>query len=147
MSEQRSAAARPDTGAKQGFIGVDIPHSAQQSLVQECTLNWSLAFVEECREMVECDLERFGSWSFKVLDDAEPSEAAGIDKAKFAAGGQLQNRVSVFLQFQVRRADQQASCHSEMHNPLCRRGCPTGRFEIEDNVFSHASDSRNPLGL
>ncbi len=64
------------------------------------------------REIFKCDLQRLGARSLELLDDAEPSEAAGIDKAKFAAGGELQNRVCVFFQFLSGRADQQASGHA-----------------------------------
>src|SRR5438128_4589411 len=56
IAAQRSRATTwPNPGPEQGFVGIYIPHAAQQSLVQQRTLDWSLASAEESCEILETD--------------------------------------------------------------------------------------------
>ena len=52
-SERRRSPARPDTGAKQRLVGIDVAHAAQQLLVQQRALDRRLAVPEQSDESLE----------------------------------------------------------------------------------------------
>jgi len=72
----------------------------------------------------------------------EPAKAACVHKTQFAARTQLQNGVGVRRNRHFCGRYQQASGHSEMHDPLqcrCARR-PASRGQIEDNMLADAMD-------
>src|ERR1700730_18368523 len=85
--DRGSAPARPNSSAKQGFIRVDVPHSPQQLLVEQCALDGSIPPVEQDRESVELNFQRLEAPGFKrgVTGHAEPPEASRVNKAQFPA--------------------------------------------------------------
>src|ERR1700681_5067403 len=87
MRDRSSAPARPNSSAKQGFIRVDVPHSPQQLLVEQCALDGSIPPVEQDRESVELNFQRLEAPGFKrgVTGHAEPPEASRVNKAQFPA--------------------------------------------------------------
>src|SRR5258708_3340015 len=87
MRDRSSAPARPNSSAKQGFIRVDVPHSPQQLLVEQCALDGSIPPMEQNRESVELDFQRFEAARFKrgVTDHPVPPDAPRATKAQFPA--------------------------------------------------------------
>src|SRR5438105_249763 len=51
--------ARPNSGAEERFIGIDVANAAQQLLVQQCALYRRLAAAEELNEAVDLRLQWF----------------------------------------------------------------------------------------
>src|ERR1700680_650189 len=85
MRDRSRAPARANSSAKQGFIRVDVSHSPQQLLVEQCALDGSIPPMEQSRESVELDFQRFESPRFKrgVTGHAKPPEASRVNKAQF----------------------------------------------------------------
>src|SRR5258707_2091204 len=88
MRDRSSAPPRPNSSAKQGFIRVDIPHSPQQLLVEQCALDGSVPPMEQNRESVELNFQGFEAPRFErgVKGQHEPPEASRVNKAHFQAG-------------------------------------------------------------
>ena len=116
----RGAAAGPDTGPEQRFIGVNVADTAQEVLIEERALDGSLAAAEQRQEAVEIDFQRFDAGGVEVScrRDAQAAEAAGIDETQFLAGRQFEDGVGVLGDFGLRFADLQAACHAEVDDPL-----------------------------
>src|SRR5271166_2359759 len=154
--ERCSATARPDCGAEERLVRVDVSHAAQQPLVQQRTLDRGFKTAEKRKEALALRVQRLVTGSGESRgglrfhsDYRQSSESPRVDETQLASRGQLQNRVSMFCHRSFWRCDQQASSHAEMHDPLPahRRGpAPvSGRpLEVEDDVFAdppHALDA------
>jgi hypothetical protein len=71
-----------DVGAKQRFIGINVPHAVQQLLVQESCFNWGFAAMKQLGEIICPDLERLGSGSTEAaVLYFQPPETPRIDEA------------------------------------------------------------------
>src|SRR6266853_142545 len=95
MRDRSSAPPRPNSSAKQGFIRVDIPHSPQQLLVEQCALYGSVPPMEQNRESVELKFPRFAAPRFErgVEGHAAPPEPSPLNTAQFPASRQLHHRM------------------------------------------------------
>jgi len=149
VSKGGCTAARPNACTEQGLVGIDIANAAQKILVQQGTFDRSLAATEEGSEILKNDLQRFGAWGFEFLDYAESPEAAWVHETQFASGGKSQNCMRVFRQFMFWRADEQASSHAQVNDPLdlsLRQGfcADLAVFEIEDDVLADPMYAGNP---
>jgi hypothetical protein len=130
------------SGAEERFIGVDIPYSAQQLLVQKRTFDGRIAPAKELLEVVERNLERFEAGGGKALGvrrDRELAEHARVDETQFFAGRELGDQVSVLRKRLVGVDDQGAAGHAEVDDPLAAR-IARGLFEVGDDVFADAAD-------
>ncbi len=110
----------------------------------------SLRRAKEGDEIVEGDGERLGSGSAKFAGgESEAAEAAGINKAQLAAGGEMQHAVRVRGLRDFRMSDEQTAGHAEMHDPLergerlCGGVVAGGRVQIEDDVLADAANAAN----
>ena len=83
----RSAAAGPDAGPEQRFIGVNVADPTQEFLVEKRAFDGCLAAAEQRQEAVEIDFQRFDAGGVEVScpRDAQAAEAAGIDETQFLA--------------------------------------------------------------
>ena len=101
-------------GAKQGFVGVDIPQTAQESLVQQQGFDARLAAFQSRREILERHLQRLGAQAGdtqgEFLAEFEaPELAAVVEEQNSAVEGENHVRVPGRLATQ-----QQAASHAEM---------------------------------
>src|SRR5208283_2971126 len=119
-SDRRSTAAGANARAEQRFISVNVSHAAEKCLIEQSTLDGSLAAAKEGHEAVEIDFQGLDAAGGKICRrrDAEAAEAAGIDEAQFPAGGQSQDGVGVLLDFCFRLADLHAARHAKVNDPL-----------------------------
>src|SRR5581483_3801876 len=111
-------ASRTYAGPEQRLIGVDVAHPAEQFLVEQSPLDWRLTSAEQIDEFFYFNFERLRSRCLKFVGDAQPPEAAGIDKEHFPAGCEARNRMCVLFNFGRGIADQHASGHAEVNDPL-----------------------------
>src|SRR5882757_9418370 len=110
--QRSSLATWANAGAKQRFVGVDIADAPQQLLVQEGTLDRSLATAKQFYEVLLRHFKRFQSAGVKARRvDAQLAEHSRIDKPKFVTRSKLRDQVSVFDHFRRRFANHHAACH------------------------------------
>ena len=162
----RSTAPGTDTGPEQGFIRVDVAHTAQQLLIEEGALDGRLAPAKERPKLFFPGLQRFHpTWVETTRMDAELAEHPRIDKPEFAAGGERGDQVSVFNDLSCRLAHHHAPGHAEMDDPLRfllrRHGSPRlaggGRgallaarecsLQVKHDVLASAMDPDDPLAF
>ncbi len=91
--QRRGATARPNLGAEQRLIGIDVADAAQQLLIEQRALDRSFASVEERDEMVEVDVQRLDARRSETCSllgvdahDRQSAEPTHIDKAQLASG-------------------------------------------------------------
>ena len=89
--------------------------------------------LEESDKLIEFDLQRLGTARFEAMGHAQTSEAPRIDETQFPARGQLRDQVSVLCHFAVGRANDHASGHPQVNDPLahwlvCGPGTLARRF-------------------
>ena len=98
-------AARPDLGAEEALVGIDVADAVQQILVEQRRLDGGAAAVEELAEVGFRDAQGFlpgpvkpaGPRLFGVLRDmqAHAAEAAGVHEAQLAPGAQHRDAMGV----------------------------------------------------
>src|SRR6202035_2552708 len=108
----------PYASPEQCFVGINVTHSTQKPLIQQCAFDWSLAVPEQDGEIFKSNLQGFSAGGFKLFDYAEASKAARIHETQFAPGVEAQNRVRMLFNFGVLWADPKAPGHSEVYDPL-----------------------------
>src|SRR5215831_6127413 len=80
------AAARPDMGAKQRLIGIDVAHAVQKLLVQKRRFYRRFAGVKEPRKFFCVDTQRLSTRSTKTrLPYLQASKAPWINKTQLSA--------------------------------------------------------------
>src|SRR6516164_3272144 len=120
LGDRYSSASRPNPGAKQRFIRINVTYAAQKFLIQQCALDRGLAAAEQVDKSLEIDLQWLNTGRVEIsrAGDAQSPKTAWIDKPQFPARRQLQGRMRVLGGFHLRIADLQAARHAEMNNPL-----------------------------
>jgi hypothetical protein len=66
LRDRRRTPTRPNTGAEQGLVGINVSDASQQFLVEKSTLDWGLAPVEQFPEAVEFDFERLKATRIEI---------------------------------------------------------------------------------
>jgi len=122
--EAAGGPARPDAGAKQAFVGVDVAYAGQQPLVQQRRFDGQAPAAKQAGEIGGTDGERLGSGpgepirASKVAEFEAP-EAARVHKAQFAAALQRQACVRMACDGRVGSGHEQSAGHAEVNDPLC----------------------------
>ena len=133
VGETSGTAARPDAGAKEALIGVDVAYTREQLLIEERSFDGELPAAEKRGEFFRADGKRLGSCrgegrSSTQLSKLEAAKPPRINKAQFASAGKRQPRVGVGSNGSIRCGYKQPAGHAEVHDPLrvgsdifCRR--------------------------
>ncbi len=91
-----SLAARANARAKETLVGIDVPDTVQQALIEQCGFDGGLSAAKQCPKLRQHYLQRLlpGSdeqlarWQFCCFDrrgmDAHAAEATSVHEAKFA---------------------------------------------------------------
>lgn len=154
------APARPDTGLKQAFIGIDIADPGKKLLVQQSRFDGKAASMEQRGEFRRADGERFGARAFespgaRKFTKFEPAKTTWINKAKFFAARQREARMRVKSWRRFRCGDEQTAGHAKVDDPLRIGRCGHFLFEgkvpgtrictaqFNNDVFSRAVDGKN----
>jgi len=107
----------PDAGPEQAFVGINVTHSGEKFLVEQCRLYGHPAASEQGSEFGSADGQGLGAGPGETRITAqiaklETPEAAGIDKTQFAAAGKRQAGMGVRSQGNIPVRDQQSSRHA-----------------------------------
>ena len=152
--EASGHAGRTDSGMEEAFVGINVAHAVEQLLVEQGGLDRELAVAEEGAEVGGRDGEGLLSGSAEGLRvgdrvQSEAAEAARVDEAKLAAGGEREDGVSVRRNGHGGGGDEQASGHAEVDDPLngsvSRSGVSGASAEVEDDVLADAVDALDVL--
>ncbi len=113
---------------EQAFVGIDVAHAGQQSLVQQGCFNRQSPSMKKRGELLGANCEGLSSWPFKrcalpQTSKLEPPETARVDKTQLASTRQIEPRMRVRSHRCVRRRHKKSARHAEVDDPLrLRRG-------------------------
>ena len=163
MGEPAGTPAGANAGVKEAFVGIDIPHSSQECLVEQGGLNGDAAATEKGGEFGWSNREGFRTRSSKSqcfeallagqITEFEAAEATGIDEAQLAAAGEGKTCVGMSGYGGFGCGDEQTAGHSEVDDPLHCMERTFGRerclfvVQADDNVFADALDAENDASL
>ena len=121
--EAAGLAARPDAGAEEALVGIDVAHPGKQLLIEEGGFDGEAAAAKPLREIGCGDAQGFSAGRAESLDGAkvaklQPAEAAGVDEAKLASADQGEACVGVRREGSVGGGYEQTAGHSQVHDPL-----------------------------
>src|SRR5690348_7006998 len=91
---------RPDPGAKQRLVGINVANPGQQRLIEKSHLDRQPAPAKKPGKMFFADHERLGalareSGTVPQIAKIQPSEPPRIDEAQFPAAAQRETRMSM----------------------------------------------------
>ena len=79
-------ASRPDVGAEQSFIGIDVSHAVQQLLIQKRGFHRRFACVKEPGKFRNVDTQRLSPRTAEAcLPDFKPPKAPRVNEAQFSS--------------------------------------------------------------
>ena len=107
-----------DAGAEEALVGVDVPYSVEKGLVEEGGFDVEPAAVEERSEIVGGDSEGFGAWSGEGCGERKAAEAAGIDEAQLATGGEMKDGVGMRRDGRCGIGNEEAAGHPQVDQEL-----------------------------
>ncbi len=94
--ESTSRACGANPRAKQAFVRVDISHSVEQRLIQQCGFDGELPSSKKGSEIGKGDRERLGSGTLKIpWLERQASKATRINEPQFTPGTQMQHGMGV----------------------------------------------------
>ena len=118
---RRRSPAGTKARSKQRLICINISDAAQQLLIQERALDWSLPPVKKFNESFFVQIQRLNASRIKRGMNAKLAKHPRIDKTQFASRRQGCNQVRMPGNFSSRLANHHPPSHPQMHYPL-RRG-------------------------
>jgi len=133
---------RADSGAEEGFVGVDVPNAMEEPLVEQGGLDGEASTTEECCEVLDGDGERLAARALKAslsvggAIQCEAAEAAGVHEAEFAARAKVEDRMGVRWDGNIGRRDKETSSHAEVDDPLSLSGVSLSRVSLSRVVVS-----------
>ena len=136
----------PDPCPEKTLVGIDIPHSMQELLIEQGSLDGGAAGTKERGKIVPGYLEGLLASSgeaFRFLlgvsVESQTPESARIDKTQLSPRGQMQDAMGMPGNGSCRIGDQQPPSHAQMHDPLQSRMLPLGRlvFQVENDMFAY----------
>src|ERR1039457_5175352 len=152
--------ARPDAGAKQALVGVDVAHSGKQRLVQQGSLDGQVPAAEERGKRLRPNRKRLcprpaETRASAQIAELQPPKPARVHKAKLTAAGKAQADVRMGGNGTLGSGDEQPPGHAEMHDPLglwraVRPVCTepaVRRPQLADDVLSRAMHGQNRAPL
>jgi len=111
-------------GVEERLVGVDVAHTMEERLVEECGLDGCLAVTEERDEVFERDGEGLTPGAgVGVGGYGETAEAARIDEAKLFASAQREDGMGMRRDLSFRGRDEEAAGHSQVDQKLCGNVC------------------------
>ena len=129
FAKATGVAARPDTGMKEAFVGVDVTHTGKQALIEQGSLDRQASATKECGKFFRGDGEWLcaccGKGRLPVqTQKLEPAKAARVNKAQLATTGQAEPSVSMCGDWSFGGRDKKPPGHAEMDDPLSLRRNP-----------------------
>lgn len=100
---------------EEGLVGVDVAHSVEERLVEQCGFDGRLAVAKESDEIFQGDGEGlFARAGVGLVRDGEAAEAARVYEAEFASAAEGEDGVGVERDWGVGGGDEEASGHAEV---------------------------------
>ena len=103
-----------NAGAEKTFVGIDVPYPVEKGLIQEGGFDVQPAAAKECSEIVGGDGEGLCTWSGEGCGEREAAEAAGIDEAQLASGGEMKDAVGMRRDGDCGIGNEEAAGHPEV---------------------------------
>src|ERR1700733_14467208 len=95
-SNRGRSTPRPNPGAKQSLVRVDVAHAPQQFLIQQRALDRRLPPAEQSDKIFQLDIQRFEAPGVEVrLRNTQPPKAPRINKPQFPSRLQPDNGVGM----------------------------------------------------
>src|SRR5271163_3413209 len=121
MRNIRRTPPRPDAGAKQRFVRINVAHAPQQFLVQERALDRRLAAAEKRDKILQLDIQRFEAPGVEArVRHTQPPKTPRIDKPQFPARLQPNDGMGMLGHVLLRLAYLQPPTHPKMNDPKSR---------------------------
>jgi len=119
LGETASLAARTNSSTEEALVGVYIPNSVEERLVEQCSFDGGLAIPEQGDEVIERYGERLLAGAFVGgVRNGEATETSWIDKAEFAAAAESEDSVGVRGYWSIKGGDEEPSCHAQVDKEL-----------------------------
>jgi len=153
--------AGPNTSPEEAFVGIDVAHAGQQSLVEQGGFDGQLASPKQAGEGLGADGERLLSGTRKAggavqVAQLEAAKTARVYKSDLAATLEEQAGVGMWGERALRRGDKEAPGHAQVDDPLRgwsgsnllhKAAARSARTQFADNVLAGAMNGENDASL